>query len=287
MSKQYHYLISGLPDLIFDDTKLRVSLRNLRDLLSENLTKEHFKLIRLYFWRYDHKNILDKLAKSESSSDFPGNLSESDIDTLFDDIKNGSFIAEENGIPAYIGEFISAYRNETPLFEGKSRELELSELYYNYATTRKNAFVSKWFEFERDLQNILTASQCRKYGVSPENQLIGSSELTNKLIRSQAKDFGLDNDFPMLNQIVKALDEHDLIEQEKMIDRLKWDYLTDEEFFHYFSVEKLFSFLVKLTIADRWISLDRETGKVLLNELLSNMESSYEFPEEFKSGVLK
>ena len=239
-------------------------------------------IIRLHFYRYDNQNILIKLQDKGDSYDQRGNLSEADIEALFNAVKEGSDSAYFLGIPSYLGKFVEAFKADIPLFEGKSWELQLSELYYDYVTSKSNVFVRNWFLFERDMQNILTAGQCRKYNMSVEKQLIGQSEIVEKLSRSNARDFGLDNEFPFVEAILKTIEEDDLREYEKKIDRIKWDYLDDAVFFHFFTIEKLFSFVVRLSIIERWLSLDKETGKELLNELLNNLEASYEFPEEFK-----
>lgn len=281
MNRQYHYLVSGLPDILFDDSKLSVSLTEFKQILADNLSISDYEIIKLFFYRYDNKNILARLKDAESPIDTNANLSSHELDNIFELAKDGSLDAS-SGVPAYFGIFIEAYKSETSLFEGKSWELQLSELYYAYVRSHPNKFVAGWFRFESDLQNVLTAAQCRAHNLPVENQLIGSGELVEKLARSNARDFGIDNEFPMLDPILKAIDEDDLKEFERKIDRIKWNYLDEEVFFHYFTIEKVFSFVVKLSFVERWMSLDKATGKELFNELLKDMEATYEFPEEFK-----
>lgn len=279
--RQYHYLIAGLPDLLFDDNKLSLSSEEFRQVLAENLHAKDYAVVQLFFYRYDNQNILSRLKDAESKIDSRGNYTAEKLDILFDMAKEGS-LESASGPTGYMVKFIEANKSELPIREGKSWDLQLSELYFEFVCSSDNTFIAKWFEFERDLQNILTASQCRTYHVPIENQLIGSTELTERLIRSSARDFGIDNEFPFLDEILKAIDEQDLKEFEKKIDRIKWNYLDEEVFFHYFTIEKIFSFIVKLSIVERWMSLDKETGQKLFDELLKNMETSYKFPEEFK-----
>lgn len=281
MSRQYHYLVAGLPDILFDDSKLLVGMAEFKQLLSEHLHESDFDIIKLFFYRYDNNNILARLKDSECAINTIANYSSEELTNIFDSVKDGS-LDTSSGVPFYFREFVEAYRSESPIIEGKSWELQLSELYYSFIRSHQNEFVAKWFQFESDLQNILTASQCRSYNVPVENQLIGSGDLVDKLSRSNARDFGIDNEFPMLEQILKAIEEEDLMEFEKRVDRIKWDYLDEKVFFHYFTIEKIFSFIIKLSIVERWMSLDKETGQELFKELLKNMETTYEFPEEFK-----
>ncbi len=282
MRRQYHYLVAGLPELLFEDNKLLMNSSELIVMLSDHLPADDMNILRLFFWRYDNRNVLIKLENSEKAIERTGNLNSEEIDTIISAVKEDSFDEKVLGVPGYIGKIIEAYRNETPMIPGKRWELQFSELYFEYAFAHPNQFISKWFQFERDLNNFLTAAKCKKYSIPVEGQLVGTGDLVEKLTRSNARDFGLDNEFPYLDRILNALDEDDLLQQEKKMDRVKWDYLDDEVFFHYFTIERIFSFLIKLTIVERWLALDKETGEKLFNELVRNMEASYEFPEEFR-----
>lgn len=282
MSRDYHYMVSGLPDMMFDDSKLSIDLAGFRELLAEGLAEADFKFIRMFFFRFDNQNILRKLENTDYEHNSQANLSEIELEEVFNAVKDGSTNLNELGVPNYIGEFIEAYKTENSLFEGKRWELQLSELYHNYLNSVKNDFIRKWFQFECDFENIITAAQCRKHELAIDTQLIGKNELATILVRSNARDFGIDSSFPMLDQILKALEVEDPKEFETKLDRIKWDFLDEEVFFYYFSIEKLFSFMVKLSIVERWKELDKETGQKFLDELLSNMEASYEFPEQFK-----
>lgn len=282
MRRQYHYLVAGLPELLFEDNKLLMNSSELLDMLSNHLPADDMNILKLFFWRYDNRNVLIKLENSKKAIERSGNLNTEEIDTILSAVKEDSFDEKVLGVPGYIGKIIEAYRNETPIISGKRWALQFSELYFKYAISHPNLFISKWFQFERDLNNLLTAAKCKKHNIPVEGQLIGTGDLVEKLTRSSSRDFGLDNEFPYHDRIFKALDEDDFLQQEKMIDRVKWDYLDDEVFFHYFTIERIFSFLIKLTIIERWLSLDKETGQKLFNELVNNMEASYEFPEEFQ-----
>ena len=283
MRTQYHYLVAGLPDLLFDDTKLQIDLGELRKVYAETVVGKDSEIINLFFYRYDNQNILNRLKDPECAIDPRGVLSAELLEQIFAACKEGSFKNDITGVPAYFDVFLTAWYNDTAVFENKSWELQLSELYYDFAISIENHFIRDWFIFERDLTNLATASQCRKHKVNVENQMSGKGELVDKLMKSNARDFGLDNEFPFLDQILKALESNDLKDFELGIDRVKWDYLDEEVFFYYFTIEKVFSYLTKVAIIERWLSLDKETGQQLFNELLSNLENSYEFPEEFKS----
>ncbi len=280
MGKQYHYLVAGLPDILLDDSKLAVDLPGFRAVLEEGVHPDDFEIIRLFFYRYDNLAVLQKLQGAEESASDLGNLSEDLLQELIDAAREGTL--DHPQLPAYLLRFVQAYKADEPIWEGKSWDLQLAELYYEFICSHPNKYVSRFFTFERDIQNILTALQCRKYDTSVENQVIGKGELSEKLLRSNARDFGIESDFPMLEQLLKAAEEEDLKEFEKKIDLIKWEYLNEAVFFYYFTIETLFTFVIKLSIIERWIGLDKETGQQMFNELLADMEASYSFPDEFK-----
>jgi hypothetical protein len=282
MSRQYYYLVAGLPDIFFDDKKLSVSVGEFRSFLDEQLSEKEMELIKTHFWQYDNNNILSLLENRAFEINPLGNLNSEMLDELLAASKDGAYESLTFFVPPYILQFIEAFRSDEVIFAGKAWDLQLSELYYQYLATINNTFIHDWYNFEKTLKNVFTAYNCKQNNINLENQLIGSDEVTNKLLKSSARDFGIDSDdLKQSEAFFKALEIVDLLEQEKKIDLLKWELLDEASFFHYFSIEKLFVFLIKLSIAERWIGLDKETGLELFKELLNSLETSYEFPGEF------
>ncbi|MBN1116997.1 MAG: DUF2764 family protein [Bacteroidales bacterium] len=281
MSRQYYYLVAGLPDIIFDDKKIPLSTLEYRAYLEEHLEASEMSLLKTFFWRFDNKNVLKILKNTEVEQIGFGNLSLEQLDELFRCVKDGSNEDAMAIAPGYLVRFITAYKAETPIIEGKSWELQLSDLYYDYICQTSNTFINNWYTFEKNISNVLTALQCRKYEIDRNGKLAGKGEVIEKLEKSSSRDFGLSDEIELIDQIIKISEETDLLLQEQKTDLLKWGYLDENSFFHYFSIEKLFVFLIKLSIAERWISLDKETGRKLFEELLKDLETSYEFPEEF------
>jgi hypothetical protein len=42
-------------------------------------------------------------------------------------------------------------------------------------------------------------------------------------------------------------------------------------FFHYFTIEKILAFILKLDIVERWLKHEPENGKMLLENLINNL----------------
>ena len=281
MSREYHCLVAGLPELFFNNDKINFTFPDFKNQLREVLHFKDFRLIESFFWRYDNINVLKLLKNPESGINELGNLSKEDFDEIFSLVKDDALYSFEREIPGYFGEFIHAYKNELPLFRGKDWENQITQLYYKYLSGLDNQYIRNWFEFEMNLTNIITAYNCKKHQLTVENELIGNNEITEKLIKSNARDFGISIEFPKLESIINALEENNLVEREKKIDIIKWELLNDWTFFYYFTTEKIFSYTLQIEIIIRWLRLDKETGQELFNNLLSNLEKSYEFSKEF------
>jgi hypothetical protein len=281
MRREYHCLVAGLPELFIDTKKIDFILLNFKNQLREVLHSNDFKLIESLFWKYDNLNVLKLLKKPESEINELGNLSKTDFEEIFYLVKDDALYTYEKEIPSYFGQIIDAYKNETPVFPDKEWENQITQLYYNYLKTIDNQFIRKWFEFEMDLTNILTAANCRKYKIGIKNELIGNNEITEKLIKSNARDFGISYEFPKLESILRATEEENIIDREKRIDLIKWELLDEWTFFYYFTIERIFAYTIKVEIIERWLKLDKETGNKLFSELLNSLETSYEFPKDF------
>ena len=74
----------------------------------------------------------------------------------------------------------------------------------------------------------------------------------------------------------------ELVEREKKIDLLKWNWMEDAVFFNYFTVERIFVFLLKLEMIGRWISMDKEKGSELFRQIIDKLKDEIQIPAEFR-----
>ena len=58
-------------------------------------------------------------------------------------------------------------------------------------------------------------------------------------------------------------------------------YLDEKITFKYFSMEVVISYAIKLSITEKWINLDKKSGEEMFNKLLKDLETSFQFPDEF------
>ena len=276
----YYCLVTGLPELSFEDGKLSYTVSNFKTEIYPQLSKSDKKLVDLFYLKFDNRNLLTLLKDKEAPIDASlGNYSADELLSVITSLKEET--APDKKFPSYFYEFAKLYL-ETPDEERWMLEDKLHGYYYNYAIKCGNAFVSAWFELNLDVNNILAALSARKYKMEVSKVPVGDNFVAEALRSSNARDFGLADDLEYFEQLVRINDTVDLVEREKKIDMLKWNWMEDNTFFNYFTIEKIFVFLMKLEMIERWVSLDKEKGNELFRQLIDQLKDEVQIPQEFR-----
>ncbi|MBN2765963.1 MAG: DUF2764 family protein [Paludibacteraceae bacterium] len=275
----YYCLIAGLPDIHAEETKALTPLPELKKELLEQLSDMDAILLRLLFANYDNRNLLNWLDNKEANLHPAGNLSANDWSDLIALMREFEHPKDTRLMP-YIHTFYNTF-SEEHIAEGSiSREDYLSSLYYAYAMNCGNSFLRKWFEFNLNINNLLTGIACRKHGFDTKSLIIGQNEVANTIRLSNARDFGLSGMFDQLDTVMRIAEEENLLEREKKIDALKWEWLEENTFFHYFGVEKILAFVLKVEMIERWKMLSIEKGSQVFRQMLSNLKESAKFDQQ-------
>ena len=276
----YYCLVTGLPELSLEDGKLSYTVSNFKTEIYQELSKADKKLVDLFYLKFDNRNLLTLLKDKEAPIDASlGNYSADELLSVITSLKEET--APDKKFPSYFYEFAKLYL-ETPDEERWMLEDKLHGYYYNYAIKCGNAFVSAWFELNLDVNNILAALSARKYKMEVSKVPVGDNFVAEALRSSNARDFGLADDLEYFEQLVRINDTVDLVEREKKIDMLKWNWMEDNTFFNYFTIEKIFVFLMKLEMIERWVSLDKEKGNELFRQLIDQLKDEVQIPQEFR-----
>lgn len=274
----YYCLVAGLPDIQQDEQKGLQSLSEFRKELEEQLTTADNKLIKWIFAGVDNKNFLKFLESKDAVLDNSGNLSQGDWEQLLALLKDEENPKDERLHP-YIVEFYRQLSSEQNSEEAISNEDKLTSLYYNASLELENEFLNHWFSFNLNILNLLTAYSCRKYQLEAKNFIIGNNEVAKILKHTHSRDFGLTGVFEQFEAVLRIAEESDLLEREKKIDALKWNWLEENTFFHYFSIEKIISYCLKLNILDRWKLLSIEEGARIFRTMLEEMKKDVVFTD--------
>ena len=279
MSK-YYYLVAGLPELTLEDSKLSYTVADFRTELYPALSEDDKKLIDLFYLKFDNANVLKLLKDKDAAIDPRGNYSAEELAEYISLLKEGGEVSERM-FPSYLSTFISEYFNMS-VEDDFLHEDRLAALYYAYAMECKNQFVSSWFGFNLTLNNILVALTARKFKLDIAPLIVGDTEVCEALRTSNARDFGLGTEVDYLEQLVKISEMEELVDREKKLDQLRWDWMEEATFFDYFTVERLFVFLLQLEMIERWISLDKEKGNQLFRSIIAALKDDVQIPAEFR-----
>lgn len=279
MSK-YYYLVAGLPELTLEDSKLSYTVADFKTELYPALSEDDKKLIDLFYLKFDNANVLKLLKDKDAAIDPRGNYSSEELAEYISQLKDGDEVSD-SVFPSYLSTFISEYFSQ-PAEDGFLYEDRLAALYYAYAMECRNQFVSSWFGFNLTINNILVALTARKFKLDIAPLIVGDTEVCEALRTSNARDFGLGTEVDYLEQLVKISETEELVDREKKLDQLRWDWMEEATFFDYFTVERLFVFLLQLEMIERWISLDKEKGNQLFRSIIAALKDEVQIPAEFR-----
>lgn len=244
----YYCLVAGLPDLSLEDGKLNYTVANFKSELYPELSDKDKKLIDLFYLKFDNDNLLKLLKDKEAVTNSEGNYSSDELLVLIASVREGD--APDKKYPLYLYEFIAAYL-ALPADELYRAEDMLATYYYAYAMNCGNKFVSAWFEFNLNINNVLAALAARKYKMDVAQVVVGKTDVSEMIRTSNARDFGLTEMLEYFEPILRISEIDELVEREKKIDLLKWNWMEDAVFFDYFTVERIFVFLLKLEMIGR------------------------------------
>lgn len=280
MSKSYYYLVASLPELTLDDSKLSYTVADFKTEFYPYLSCDDQRLIDLFYLKFDNSNILNLLRDKDAIIDHRGNYTIEQLNEFILTIKEGGDISVKQ-FPAYLSNFIGEYLNNTSDVEILWED-RLATLYFDYATTCNNKFVAEWFAFNLTVNNILVAIIARKYKWNVAQSIVGDSDVCEALRTSGARDFGLSSEVDFLDNLIKVSETPELVEREKKMDTMRWLWMEENTFFNYFTIEKIFVFLIQLEMIERWISLDKEKGNALFRSIIDNLKDEVQIPAEFR-----
>lgn len=275
----YYCLVAGLPDISLDDGKLSYSVSDFKAELYPDLSAQDRKLIDLFYLKFDNTAILQLLKNKDAAIEDKGNFSAEELLQLIEAVREGD--TPDKKYPSYLVNFVSQYLQLSQDELYRADDL-LAALYYSYGMSSNNAFIASWFEFNLNLNNILAALAARKYKMEVSSVIVGATSICEQLRTSNARDFGLNETLEYFEALQRIADIEELVEREKKVDMLKWKWLEDESFFHYFTIERIFVFLMQLEMIERWISLDKEKGNELFRKMIQDLKNEVQIPEEFR-----
>jgi hypothetical protein len=289
MSK-YYYLISGLPAISLEDTKLTFSVADFKAEIDPMLTIFDKRIVRWFFLKFDNQNLLAHLRNvPESVFDERGVFAEDTLKEICELMKSEDRVPRQTSVPAYFENFIREYYAR---FEDLSEpehavlwEDRLSSLYYHDAMKCYHKFTSSWFEMNLNVNNVMTAINCRNHGFDKGDFIVGNNETAKQLRMSNARDFNIGSSLDYLTELLQISEETDLRLRERRMDILRWNWLDEHTTLKFFDIENVLAYLLRLEMIERWLTLDQESGEKTFRKLVHTMKSeSSEALEKFKEN---
>ena len=276
----YYCYIAGLPDIQIDNQKSIPAQEEILDELKQILSKGDMALLDLLRLKYDNDNLLKFLANRDAELNPLGKLTSQDWAELIELIDNSD---ERNPVRdarllKYVLEFYTTIRNEQSEEKIDFAEDFLAALYYKYGIQCKNKFVADWFEFNLNINNILTALTCRKYGWDIKSAIVGDNVVAETIRSSvSARDFNLKAEIDYFDALVSISETANLLDREHRIDALKWNWLEENTFFSSFSIEKVLSFWLRCELMHRWDNLSMEEGAEIFRQMINDLKKDVKF----------
>ena len=276
----YYCLVAGLPDVAFDGGKVNYSIERFIEEIYPQLSSEDARLVDLFFLSRDNTNILQILEYgAEADLQHKGVYSKEQLLEIITAAKEGD--VRSCVVPAYLYDFLVFYFENVEKGGYMWSDI-LSERYYQYAMTVKNKFLSEWFEYNLNVNNILVALLARKYKLNVSECVVGDNSVAEALRTSNSRDFGLIGSVDYFEALVRLSENEKLHEREHRLEEMRWAWLDDNSVFNYFTVEKLYVFLQKLDILERWAVMDADKGMELYNSIIEELKSGAVFTDTIK-----
>lgn len=273
MEHNYYYFIAGLPEIFFDDKKTPLSLPEFMEYAEESLDRKSINAIKALAFSNDNDMLLSILKKEDVDESKYTIFSKSQMEI---ELEQEEF---SDLLPSYMLDFIRDYRLEKPEIK-ENPEKAMTEMYYNYIMSFPNEFIRKYADFTLNLKNLVTALVAKKHGKNVEVEIIGDNDFARAIKKSNLKDFGL-GDYELTEKVISIMNNNNLVERERRLDGLIWDFLENGTTFKYFSLDNIISFFIYLKIIDRWSTMKSDRGREIFMEMVEKFKNTFEFSEEF------
>jgi len=248
---KYYFLVSYLPEIRRDDRKIRLGFG---DLLEErnHLVPEDWREVELILLGRD-VFLLEGLLKGK----------ERVVEHTLHDVEFWKEqIKSPREVSVLFAEFLESASGHALSPEETDR---LYGTYYRHVIENTaNPFLRAYFQFEKDLRNIISSIRARRKGQAPSDHVVGEGDVVELLCRSSAEDFGLAKDYPWMDRLVEAKDP---LEFEDVHEQILWEYLEEKIEPKHFEFDVVLSYLLRLELLEKRLALRAERGMEIVRQL--------------------
>jgi len=268
---QYYYLLSGLYDISLDMEKVGHTLLDVWQLCEEEMTPTDFDGLKSLFLFNDIANAVN-YGRPDFEYRYPAYYTREEFEENMKD--------SESFLP-FLAEYWFAYHNERRLYPELLPEEELTVLLYEHLEEFADPFVREYYEREAHLRNIKAGLAARRVQRPMERSMLPVGEFADLMRRSSSPDFGVGGEFDFIERANQMYEEGRLLEMELLFDEVRWKWLEERVMLEPFSSHEVYSYVLRLALVQRWLSLSADEGKKKLEKLVASIESKIVFSHEF------
>ncbi len=148
-----------------------------------------------------------------------------------------------------------------------------TQVLYEQGLRCKNRFVRAWYTYNRDMNNVMVATICRKHGFDVTKMIVGRGAVADILRKNlPQKDFGLGGVLDDVQDIMSLVEVENLMEREKRMDALRFQWLENATLYIDFSIENVLAYYLQIEMLKRWSVLTVEQGEKVFRELVADMK---------------
>lgn len=281
---EYYCLTSSLKELDLDAESKDINLESIFNEMEESLSDADLLLYHDFKTQYDIQNTINLINRRTQAFNTMGNLNKSEVESIIEEFRNqktGSDFGESEfyGLDKGIIDVLKAYKSDIVASEleidtTKSIENIMQCVFFNKMSHVKNNFLREWFEFDLDLRNICSAYTARVKQIDIDRVIVSSGDIQTLLITSPAVDFGLKGVCDYTEELISTLGNDDMLLKEHKLDNIRWNKINDMSTFNYFNIDSILAYIAKISIINRWLMLDKETGRKMLKKLTDELANN-------------
>ena len=282
MFREYPYLIAGLPVLSLKNEIKNFSFNKIREDIYEGLSDRDRGAAAWLFYPTDNKNLLNILAGKNMPFDETGNYTEQELAEFIE--------SPENTPEIYMRDFLIAHSGCDPEYEPDATAAEFAgkpekhlwTRFYDSVKKTGHSFITKWYGFDRDFRNIQVAFASQKMQLSVTGSVIGEGVVIEGLCSKNIIEAMKNMEKDWITKLIQVLDYTDILVREREFDLIRWNWLDEENIYHYFDIDVIYAFLLKALWVHRWLKLDQDTGMELFRKMLKDTRGTYQLSDAFE-----
>jgi hypothetical protein len=275
MARGYYYLITALPELSLNDKDLVYNMVSYRQFVMDELLPGDQKLLKILYYRFDIINLVNMIKETGDPWLEAGNYSREELDEM---------LGLPDSMPAFMRLFAEETRKKWPVAGEKELINRATTYFIDWSQRIENTFLRKWLRFDYNLKNLLIWLNSNKFGLDPANEVLGNHYEAQYLRKTKKDEIDLKAWDFRYREVMTHFDNPNIAIREAVIDEMRWQYLSELEENYSFGIERLLAFVIRLQIINRNIENTEQEGKEQLKQLLKNIRSGYDMPEQFNEG---